>query len=148
LMDHNRTWHFELRAAPVECAAAFGEAMHGKGSFNLRKAEWQLAATQGERGFPAVVATYGGRGGVASLLTALYGSRAAATEAAAKGSQITFEVTGHEPGAGRTTCAMWLSLAGKQMAVFTADAGFYRSYMNDVARKLGELDPGISITKS
>ncbi|MFE2613416.1 hypothetical protein ACFXA2_07375 [Micromonospora chalcea] len=148
LMDHNRTWLFELRAAPGDCIAAFRDAMKGKSGFSLRKAEWHLTPARSEHGLPAMVATYEGRGGAASLATALYGRRAAETEAAAKGSQITFEVKGFDPEAGLTACAMWLSLAGKQMVVFTPDAGFYRSYMNDVARKLAELDPEISATKA
>lgn len=148
LLDHKRTWHFVLTANPEECVNEFVKALQGKNVLSLRKANWSLSRDVGDSGFPKAIGTYEGRGGISGGVTLISGGRAQAVEEVASGSQLTFEVQQYDEDADRSTCAMWLSLVGKAWVVFTADAGFYRSYMNDVARGLRQLDPGLQLVKA
>jgi hypothetical protein len=147
LMDHRKTWRFELAASPNSCVAAFATALDGKSALSTRKARWDIAHRKSDAGLPAVVATYRGRDGLAEFMLTLTGRHIAADEEAARGSQIAFEVEAHDSRSNRTTCAMWLGRRGVRLVDFTAQAGFFRSYMRDVASELTKLDPTVALTK-
>ncbi len=146
LLDHSRTWHFKLDADPKDCLRAFSDALRGKSLFSARKANWDISTDINEHGLPMAVGSYLGRGGMMKGVTLMSG-RASEVEELASGSKLTFSVESHDPDTGMTRCAMWMILTGKQFGL-TADAGFYRSYMNDVAKKLAELDPSLQVAKA
>ncbi|MFG2052828.1 hypothetical protein ACGFI9_02255 [Micromonospora sp. NPDC048930] len=147
LMDHRKTWQFELKAAPDRCLTAFDVALNGRSAFSMRKARWDVRRTTSGAGLPAAVGTYAGRDGAAALLMTFAGRSIAEDDQAAIGSEISFEVRAHDRSTGRTKCAMWLSRRGVRMVDFTAQAGFLRASMKDVASKLAELDSSVTVTK-
>lgn len=125
LLDHQKTWHFSIRATKEQCLQAFEQVLSNPG-FKLLSAKWSLkqsaiSVVQGEPAWPASIATYQGRGGGVGVSTALMGGRARDEEQNAVGSQITFAV--NPKGAnGRTECSMWLSKYGTHYVFFTPDA--------------------------
>jgi len=80
------------------------------------------------------------------MITALMGGRARAEEQQAVGSQITFTVDSDSSN-GRMECSMWLSKYGTHFGIFTPDARFLRSSMNDVEKQLRALDPALVVDK-
>ncbi len=151
LLDHQKTWHFSIRATKEQCLQAFEQVLSNPG-FKLLAAKWSvnqsvISVVQGESAWPASIATYEGRGGVVGVSTALMGGRARDEEQNAVGSQITFAV--NPKGAnGRTECSMWLSKHGTHVVFFTPDARFLRSSMHDVEKHLRTLDPALTVEKS
>lgn len=146
LLDHKKQWQFELKASPDDCNRAFITAMSG-GKLKFRKLHWTVSNGQSDAGNPLVVATNQGRGQFAALATAM-SKNGQAVETAGIGSQMSFEVADHDPKTGMTRCALWMSNVYIQLGFFTAEAGYFRSYMNDVARNLAALDPNMRIAKA
>lgn len=140
IMDHTRTWHLETSAAPTDCVRAVVDCLGGR-SGAIVGSEWSVAVS-GDDSSRTVVATYQGRAGVVGVLSML-SQRARREEAAAVGSQLTFTAT--VAGAG-TTCTMAMTRVGK-IAMFTADARFFRSAMNRVARRLRDNDAALDVVK-
>lgn len=149
LLDHRKDWHFSVRATDEQCFQAFERAMSTPG-FKVRAVKWSIdrdnvPVVPGGSPWSASIATYEGRAGLASVLTILVGRRAQEVEQGAMGSQIIFAVNPQSPG-GRTECSMWLKRYGTQFG-FIADAGYIRSYMNDVEQQLRTLDPGLTVDR-
>ncbi len=140
LQDHNKQWDFVVRAQPDACLAAFVGAMAGKSAFSMRKAKWDVS-----RAASRAVAEYRGRGGLVAGVSVL-SQRVADAEGAAIGSKLEFKVSTPDPASGRTNCSLWLAERRTQLG-FTADAGFLRSYMNEVEAALRALDSGLQVTK-
>ena len=141
LNDHRKQWNFVVKASPEACVGAFARAMDGKSVFSARKAKWEVSR-QGK----GAVATYKGRGGLVAAASVLSG-RVADVEATAVGSRLQMEVTRYDASGGVTECSLWLASRGTQHGL-TVDAGFFRSYMNEVESALRALDPGLRATKS
>lgn len=142
MLDHQKTWHFSVRANPEQCFQTFERAVIHPG-FKLVTGKWDLErgaapVSPGAPPWPARIATCQGRGGVVGVSTAITGGRAGDSardeEQRAIGSQITFVVS---PNAseGRTQCSMWLSKFGTKLG-FTTDARFFRSAMHGVEKQL------------
>ncbi|GAA4535156.1 hypothetical protein GCM10023175_00330 [Pseudonocardia xishanensis] len=113
----------------------------------MRKVKWDVKRGATESGAPVVTGTYGGRGGLAGAMTGGRGSRTAQVESVALGSQLTFAIGEYDEASGRCTCVMNLASRGTRFGL-TADAGFFRSYMNDVAKQLRSLDSDMQLVKS
>ncbi|HST86432.1 MAG TPA: hypothetical protein VLL08_32135 [Kineosporiaceae bacterium] len=145
LMDHRKTWRFDVRATPEECVRAFISALAGKSAVSMRKANWETRVDKDASGAARAIGVYQGRGGLAKGIT-LLNQRATNVEAVAVGSELTFSVETIDPAAGSTKCAMWLSVRGTALGL-TADAGFFRSYMNDVEAQLRSLDHRLAVAK-
>lgn len=137
VMDHRRTWRYRVNATPDQCVEAFARAFSGKGGM-LVKAEWHV-----QRSHRSATATYQGRRGFATLVTA-FSQRSQDEEATAVGSEVQFEV--EEAGEAETQCAMWLGTRGTKLG-FTADGRFFRPYMRAVEAHLRELDAGVLVAK-
>jgi hypothetical protein len=149
LLDHRRTWQFEVKAAPKPCADAFVTAMtQSKGALSLRKANWTVRSGSDPAAAALLVATYKSRGGIGAVVTPL-SEQATLTHQAAKGSALSFRVHPKGPGSAKdtTTCSLWLSGYGTRFVFFIADAPIFRSYMAEVARALRELDSGLRLAK-
>jgi len=143
MLDHRRTWHYEVAAAPAECIRAFAAAFHGKRGLGAT-ARWSVRAAA-----DSAVATYEGRAGIAALAGVL--SQTSAQEGdTAVGSQVSFKVEGSD--GGKTQCSMWLSSSGRSgvAGLFgaTSDARFIRPYMQAVGRELLKVDPQTKIQSS
>jgi len=143
MMDHRRTWHYEVAASPAECIGAFARAFKGKGGLGT-KAHWSVRAAA-----DSAVATYEGRAGIAAVAGVL--SQTSAQEGdTAIGSQVSFKVEGSD--GARTQCSMWLASSGRSgiAGLFgaTSDARFIRPYMQAVGRELLKLDPQTKIQSS
>lgn len=149
ILDHKRTWRFELSAAPKSCTDAFVHAMtRSKGALSTRKANWKVRPASAPDAQALYIATYAGRGGIGAA-AAVISRQAELTGEAAKGSELSFRV--HRPDestrAGATVCSLWLSSYGTRLVFFTADAPIYRSYMSEVARALAKLDGNLRMEK-
>ena len=148
LLDHQKTWRFVVKAAPQECERAFTDAMTKSPAFKMHAGRWTLrraAISSPGRGTSAeaLIATYEGRAGIAGFVTG-FASRAQAVEQVAIGSEMAFVV--EEATADRTTCAMYMKQAGTRFGL-TGDAGYFRSYMNDVEGELRTLDAQLRLRK-
>jgi hypothetical protein len=139
-LDHQKQWDFIVNATPDACLAAFAGAMAGKSGLNLRKAKWDVS-----RAGSRAVAEYRGRGGLGAGVAVL-SRRVAEVEEVAIGSKLEFKVSNHDRGTGTTECSLWLAQRGTQFGL-TADAGFFRSYMNEVERALRAMDQGLRVSK-
>ena len=149
ILDHHKTWQFELSAPPRSCTDAFVQAMtQSKGALSLRKANWKVRSASAPDGEALFIATYAGRGGIGAAASAM-SKQADLTERAAKGSELSFRVHGRDESTrvGTTVCSLWLSSYGTRLVFFTADAPIYRSYMAEVARALSELDRNLQLAK-
>jgi hypothetical protein len=141
MLDHRRTWQYEVNAAPEQCISAFIRAFSGSGGL-MAKANWGLKQTHS-----GAIAVYKGRKGIGALGGIL--SQTSAHEAdTALGSEVTFEVTGSD--GGRTACSMWLSSQGRAgiagLVGSTADGRFIRPYMQAVQKELAAIDPALRVT--
>lgn len=145
LMDHRKTWRFDVRATPEECVRAFTSALGGKSAVSMRKANWKTRVGKDASGAALAVGVYQGRGGLAKGIT-LLNQRATKVEEVAMGSELTFQVKTIDPAVELTECVMWLSVRGTALGM-TADAGFFRSYMNDVEAQLRALDHRLFVAK-
>jgi hypothetical protein len=140
ILDHRKTWRFQLNGSPQQCAEAFRKAFTERGSGGvLAKAKWEVQQSGSQ-----TVAIYRGRAGLIKGMTML-SSTATSEEQAAVGSQVTFQV--ERAAGGSSTCAMWLS-AGSSTLGFTNDGRFFRPYMRAVEGQLRRVDPGLSVNKS
>jgi hypothetical protein len=140
ILDHRKTWQFQVRAAPEDCVAAFIKAFSGPGGGGLlTKAKWDVHRTDN-----GAVAVYRGRAGLMKGATML-SSTATSVEDAAKGSEVTFAIKDSANGA--ATCAMWLSTVSTTIG-FTNDGRFFRPYMRTVEGHLRQLDPGLGVAKA
>jgi hypothetical protein len=143
ILDHRRTWHYEVAASPAECIRAFTAAFQGKVRLGAQ-ARWSVRAAA-----DSATATYEGRAGMGAFVGAL--SKTSGQEAeTAVGSQVSFKVEGG--GGGRTQCSMWLASSGRSgiagLFGVTSDARSIRPYMQAVARELLKLDPQAQIQSS
>jgi hypothetical protein len=143
ILDHRRTWHYEVAASPAECIRAFAAAFNGKVRLGA-KANWSVRAAA-----DSATATYEGRAGIGAIASAL--SQTSAQEGdTAIGSQVSFKVEGSD--GGRTQCSMWLASSGRSgiAGLFgaTSDARSIRPYMQAVGRELLKLDPQAQIQSS
>ena len=143
ILDHRRTWHYEVAASPAECIRAFAAAFNGKVWLGA-KANWSVRATA-----DSATATYEGRAGIGAFAGALSQTSTQEGETAI-GSQVSFKVEGGA--GGRTQCSMWLASSGRSgiAGLFgaTSDARSIRPYMQAVARELLKLDPQAQIQSS
>jgi hypothetical protein len=141
LLDHRRTWRYEVRAAPNDCVEAFRSAFAGPGGI-VAKARWDVTRTsQGAK------AVYQGRKGIGAIGGVF--SKTAALEAdTALGSEVTFELASGSNG--NTVCTMWLSSSGRAGVAgafgVTSDARFIRPYMQAVSKRMQALDPAARIS--
>jgi hypothetical protein len=141
MLDHRRTWRYEVKASPSECVEAFARAFSGPGGL-VAKAKWDVR----RRGNGAV-AVYQGRKGIGAIGGIL--SKTSALEAdTAIGSEVTFEID--KGGGEHTGCAMWLSSSGRAgvggIMGSTSDGRFIRPYMQSVQKEMLALDPSARIT--
>lgn len=134
LLDHKRTWEFDVRASSEGCVNAFYRAFTGR-TKGFIKADWKVRRTSA-----GAIATYNGRGTAGELLSP---RRSHAERDGAIGSQVTFEV--RLVGDGRSRCTMYLSTHGVAMGMFTADARFIRPHMQAVQRHLRDLDSSLTV---
>ncbi len=143
MLDHRRTWHYQVAASPAQCFSAFTAAFTGKGGFGA-KARWSVSTAA-----DSATATYEGRAGIAAIAGVL--SQTSAQEAdTAIGSQVSFKIEGSD--GGRTHCSMWLASSGRSgiAGIFgaTSDARFIRPYMQAVSSELLKIDPQAQIQSS
>ena len=136
LLDHRRTWHYEVAAAPDACISAFERAFKGRGGL-ISKARWQVT-----RSGNGALAIYGGRKGLGAVGGTL-SQTSAHEQDTALGSEVRFEV---EPaGNGKSACSMWLAMSGRAgvagLLGSTADARFIRPYMQAVSAEILNIDP-------
>lgn len=131
IFDHLRTWQFETSMPPGECVRAFAASLGGPSGSPLGS-RWRVA-TGGDDACRRAVATYSGRSGAAGDATP------------AIGSQLTFlAAAGHD---GTTACTMAMTRTAKVHLLFTADARYFRSAMDRVARRLRDSDAGLDLIK-
>lgn len=139
ILDHRRTWCYEIRASPTRCIDAFVRAFSGTGGLVV-KAHWDVNRTS-----KGAVAVYKGRKGLGALggLT----RTGALEQDSALGSEVQFEID--ESSDERTVCSMWLGLSGRAgiagMLGVTSDARFIRPYMQGVRKEMLALDPSTRI---
>jgi hypothetical protein len=144
LLDHKRTWNYEVSASASDCIRAFDSAFTGRGGL-VSKAKWKVQR-DGTRG---ATATYQGRKGLGAVGGIL--SQTAAQEAdTAIGSTVSFIA---EPvSESRTRCSMHLSWSGRSgipgILGVTSDARFIRPYMQAVTKEIQKLDPTADIFPS
>lgn len=149
ILDHRRTWKFEVSATPKECTSAFVQAMtQSKNALSLRKASWKVRTGSAPGAAALLVAKYEGRAGIGAAITPL-SEQATLTHMAAKGSEISFRVESKTGGSASdpTVCSLWVSSYGTRLFVFIADAPIFRSYMAEVNRALQGLDTNLSMVK-
>ncbi|MBV9450185.1 MAG: hypothetical protein JO345_30280 [Streptosporangiaceae bacterium] len=142
ILDHRKTWRFQVSGSPQDCRTAFTKAFSrsGGGGNLLIRAKWDVS--QSDDGAAAI---YRGRAGMGKG-AAIMSKRSGSEEDAAINSKVSFKI--ERVADGVVTCAMWLSAAGNLLGVFTADARFFRPYMAAVERQLRQIDPQLSVTKS
>jgi hypothetical protein len=140
MLDHRRTWKYDVSASTAECLDAFGRAFSGSGGL-VAKARWDLQRTN-----RSAVAVYQGRKGLGALGSL---SKTSAHEAdTAIGSTVTFRI--EDSANGRTTCSMWLSSSGRAgiggLLGATSDARFIRPYMQAVEKEMRRIDHAVRIS--
>jgi hypothetical protein len=141
LLDHRRTWRYDVNASQTECTQAFVRAFSGRGGI-VAKAQWEVRTTgQG------ALAIYLGRKGLGAAAGMVSGT-AAGEQDSAVGSEVTFQIEKAEPA--RTRCAMRLTSSGRAglpgLLGITSDARFIRPYMQAVRRELLALDPALRVS--
>lgn len=136
LLDHRRTWRFELSGTPEQCRGAFTKALEG-GSLWTR-ARWKLASDGSD-----TIGIYQGRGGIAGVLAGL-SDTSRNEERTALGSELRFTIEASS--GGRTTCAMWMGARGSKFGL-TTDARFIRPYFRAVDAQLRSIDPSMATSK-
>jgi len=140
LLDHKRTWRYDVKASPAQCVDAFARAFSGRGGL-LGSANWGVS-----RKGNGAVAVYQGRKGLAAI-GGIVSKTAALEQDTAIGSEVTFEIEG--TGDGRTVCSMWLASSGRAgiggILGATSDARFIRPYMQAVQKQMLALDPAARI---
>ncbi|MGA8744954.1 MAG: hypothetical protein WB507_03715 [Solirubrobacterales bacterium] len=141
ILDHRRTWRYEVKASSSQCIDAFTRAFSGSGGF-IAKANWAVNRTS--KGASAI---YKGRKGVGAL-AGMMSKTSTLEHDTAVGSEVAFEI--EESSDGRTVCSMWLSSSGRAgvagIVGVTSDARFIRPYMQAVRKEMLALDPSAQIT--
>jgi len=140
ILDHRRTWHYEVIATPAQCIGAFTRAFENGGAF-MRKAKWRVKADSDR-----ATATYVGRAGIAAAYGVM--SRISDQESeTAVGSVVSLKIEGSS--GGKTRASMALTMSGRSgLGVplgMTSDARFIRPYMQAVAVEIRKLDPAARI---
>lgn len=140
MLDHRRTWRYDVNASPSQCIEAFTRAFSGPGGL-IAKANWRV-----NRKSNGAVAVYGGRKGLGAL--GMMSRTAALEQDTALGSEVQFEI--EKNSGNRTVCAMWLGSSGRAgvagMVGVTSDARFIRPYMQAVQKEMLALDPSARVT--
>lgn len=144
LFDHLRTWEFETSASPEACVDAFTAGLT-KGGPQLLGSRWSVSRSMAADGGLHAVGSYEGRRGVAGVATA-FSTRATNEQEAAIGSTLALQVSGAASG-GRVRATMAMTRTAKVFLFFTADARFFRSAMNRVARTMRATDPTLYVAK-
>ncbi len=143
LLDHKRTWHYEVSAPPKDCIAAFVRAFTGKGGL-INKAKWDVSS-----GGSSASAVYGGRKGLGTMAGIMSATSSQEADTAV-GSEVSFEVTGSS--GTRTQCSMALTTSGRSgiagLLGSTSDARFIKPYMQAVADEMRKIDPAVRIQTS
>ena len=143
LLDHRRTWNYEVSASAADCIRAFESAFNGRGGL-ITKAKWSVRTSNG-----SATAVYEGRRGLGAA-GAIMSKTAAQEGETAIGSEVTFNI--EESDGTKTRCSMWLASSGRSgvggLLGATSDARFIRPYMQAVAREVRKLDPGARIYSS
>jgi hypothetical protein len=134
LLDHKRTWGFDVHASPKDCVSAFYKAFTGRPK-GFVKADWRIQPNG-----TGATAVYNGRGVAGDLFSP---ARSLAEREGAIGSQVMFEV--QPTGDGRTKCTMYLRRHGVFLGLLTSDARFIRPHMQAVRRHLHDLDASLSV---
>jgi len=129
ILDHRKTWIFDLTASSDKCLDAFDSAF-GTGGPRFMKAKWSITRTP-----KGAVASYLGRGGLIGAATHL-SAMGTDEQAGAEDSEVHFEI---EEAGGKSHCTMWLGVYGSRMGL-TADARFIRPYMQRVEEELRRVD--------
>jgi hypothetical protein len=143
LLDHRRTWHYEVLASPADCIRAFESAFRGRGGL-IAKARWTIR-TSGN----SATAIYQGRKGLGAVGGIL--SQTAAQEGdTAIGSEVSFNI--NKSDGTRTLASMFLASSGRSgvagLLGATSDARFIRPYMQAVADEMLKLDAHAKIQSS
>ena len=140
LLDHRRTWHYEVAAIPGDCIRAFEIAFRTGGGL-LMKAKWKVR-TSGS----SATAIYEGRKGLGAAAGILSQTSGQESDTAV-GSEVSFlidKVDGR-----RTSCSMELTGSGRSgiagILGATSDARFIRPYMQAVTTEMLKLDPKAKI---
>ena len=141
ILDHRRTWRYEVDATSSKCIDAFVRAFSGSGGL-LAKTNWDVKQTGS-----GATAVYEGRKGLGALAGAM--SKTSSHEHdTAVGSEVKFQI--EESSGSRTVCAMWLGSSGRAgvggIMGATSDARFIRPYMQAVKKEMLALDPTAHIT--
>jgi hypothetical protein len=144
IFDHRRTWQFETSAAPQECIDAFVTSLT-RGGLQLLASRWEVSRSAAPDGGLAAVGSYAGRGGAIGVLSTM-SRRSTSEQDAAIGSTIAFRVDPITGGRVRATMAM--TQTTRVLLFFIADARFFRSAMNRVARTMRAKDPSLVLVKS
>lgn len=143
LLDHKRTWRYEVAATPEDCIAAFIRAFSGKGGL-VNKAKWSVRSS----GLSAT-ATYQGRKGIGSIVGGLSGTSAQEADTAV-GSEVTFQAA--RAAGEKSQCSMALTSSGRSgiggLLGSTSDARFIKPYMQAVANEMRKIDPFVRIETS
>jgi hypothetical protein len=141
MLDHRRTWRYDVKASPNQCMEAFARAFSGPGGL-VTKAKWGVKRTS-----KGAVAVYEGRKGLGAL-GGIMSKTAALEQDTALGSEVQFEVDENHDG--RTVCTMWLGSSGRAgiagIVGVTSDARFIRPYMQAVQKEMLALDPSAQIS--
>lgn len=139
LLDHRKTWQFDVTGTPQRCLEAFTSAFTGSKVGGFISLKWDVSHSGGR-----TLATYRGRSGITKFLT-MFSKQSTQEEQAAIGSQVTFEISDGQNG--KTTCVMWLSSATTRLG-FIADARFIRPYMRAVEGRLRQVDADLIVSRS
>ncbi len=137
LLDHLKTWHYQVAASPDLCVKGFESAFTGSGGM-VAKAKWSLERTE-----DGAVARYQGRKGLIGAASTM-SRMAREEEAGAIGSEVRFRI--EEAGDGLTICTMWLANRTTRLG-FTNDARFFKPYMRAVETRLRMIDPSVKVVK-
>lgn len=143
IFDHRRTWQFETSASPKECLNAFVSSLNG-GGIRLYRSHWKVSTSPTSDGGSEAVGRYAGRGGAIGLV-GLLSTVSTNEQEAAIGSTLAFRVVPSTGGKARVTMAM--TQTSQMLLFFTADARFFRSAMNRVARAMRANDPSLVLVK-
>lgn len=137
VFDHRKTYHYEVAAAATACIDAFVRSFESGGGVLLR-AKWDL-----HRSPTDAVATYGGRKGLMAA-AAIVSEKASEEQEGAIGSEIRFEIVGHD--GDNCYCTMWLAQHGSRLG-FVNDGRFFRPYMRSVETEFAKLAPSVRVIK-
>jgi hypothetical protein len=143
LLDHRRTWHYEVSASPKDCIHAFVSAFTGRGGL-FAKAKWAVRTNAN-----SATAIYEGRKGL-GVVAGILSKQAAQEAETAVGSEVSFNIDRSD--GTRAVCSMVLASSGRSgvggLLGITSDAKFIRPYMQAVADEMLKIDPSAKIQSS